>query len=181
MRCWPRKANRATGRLSVCLEHLLTGIPTRAAARESLQRVSGEGLEDARGYRNLIPAPNWTPSQILEKGQEISAVVALLAPRLRGARPSAEMALSRLCLARPGRSSPGGRLTHHRLRRPAQPHCDNAVRSQRQGPAITSSIKSSEHFRTFSISVKARNPIRDAGMNSGESVICTHPFPACCC
>lgn len=35
-------------------------------------------------------------------------MAALLAPRLRGARPSAEMALSRLCLALPGRSSPGG-------------------------------------------------------------------------
>lgn len=55
-----------------------------------------------------------------------------------------------------------------RLRRPAQPHRDNAARAQRQGAAITSSVKSSERFRTVSISVKARNPIRDASMNSGE-------------
>lgn len=50
----------------------------------------------------------------------------------------------------------------------AQPHRDNAARAQRQGAAITSSVKSSERFRTVSICVKARNPIRDASMNSGE-------------
>lgn len=43
--------------LSVCLENLLTGIPTRAAARESLQRVSG------RDWRTLAAATG-TVSQL---------------------------------------------------------------------------------------------------------------------
>ena len=80
-----RNSHPRRGRGSV-FENLLTWFPTRTAVEGSVKRVclereSGpenvsaawvlEPLLGGRGprrihYRNLIPAPNWTPSQILE-------------------------------------------------------------------------------------------------------------------
>lgn len=97
------KQIESTRHLSVCLENLLRWIPTGrlgdgqrpagtdrvesgpVAPRGSLPPKSpscsgGHWRALRRGYRNLIPAPNWTPSHTLEEGQKVNSGAGSLAP-----------------------------------------------------------------------------------------------------
>lgn len=134
---------------------------TRGRPRPGASPGGAGGRTLCSSYRNLIPAPNWTPSHILEKGQKINTVAALRLPPfnstntgalLRGThalpaeriRSRSPPSLTGRCTpARPPHSSPvpGGH---------AQPDTgDSAVRSQRQrrwSPPTQSSANLSKVF-----------------------------------
>lgn len=77
-------------------------------------------------------------------------------PGLRGACPSAEMALLASACHSQG-AAPQRAASLISLQSPPQPHIVTMPLSQRRGAAITAGVKPGQHFRTVSVPVKAES------------------------